>query len=409
MTSPKGGDITAIEGGRILVVDDDPALLRVYTSLLRESGHRVDAVADGSVAMEHFGRHRCDAVVSDVSMPGLNGLQLLQAIRKHDLDVPVILITGDPSLDTASKAVEYGAFRYLPKPLDFDGFKTVVNTAVAFCRTARLRRQVLAEAGKSTAEGIERAALAARFESAISQLWVAFQPIVRWSSQTVFAYEALVRSLEPGMPEPSSLVESAEKLGQVRRLGRAVRAAAAQPMHRTDAHLFINLAPRDFEDDELFAPEAPLTKLASRTVLEVTERASLDDIRDFRGRIHALRQIGFRIALDDVGAGYSGLNSFALLEPDVVKLDMSLVRGLHLSDTKQKLIRSMISLCEGLDTIIVAEGVESVDEWRALLDLGCDYFQGYLFAHPALAFPAVSWGPASAMATSARILRAGAS
>jgi EAL domain-containing protein (putative c-di-GMP-specific phosphodiesterase class I) len=400
---------TVVEGGRILVVDDDQTLLRVYTQVLRDAGHRVDAVADGKTALEHFGRHRCDAVVSDVAMPGLNGLQLLQAIRQHDLDVPVILITGDPSLDTASKAVELGAFRYLPKPLAFDAFKSVINTAVAFCRTARLRRQVLTEAGKNTQEGIERAALAARFENAIGQIWVAYQPIVRWSTQQVFAYEALARSHDVSMPDPSGLLEAAEKLGQMRRLGRSLRAAAAQPMTRTEALLFVNLAPRDFEDDELFAPESPLARIAGRAVLEVTERASLDEIRDFRGRVDALRRLGYRIALDDVGAGYSGLNSFALLEPDVVKLDMSLVRGLHVSETKQKLIRSMISLCEGLDTIIVAEGVESVEEWRALADLGCDYFQGFLFARPALPFPTVTWGPVSAMATSARILRAGAS
>jgi EAL domain-containing protein (putative c-di-GMP-specific phosphodiesterase class I) len=105
-----------------------------------------------------------------------------------------------------------------------------------------------------------------------------------------------------------------------------------------------------------------------------------------------LRELGFRIALDDLGAGYAGLTSFALLEPEFVKLDMSLVRDVHQNATKQKVIGSMVRLCHEMDKQIIAEGVESRDERDALVELGCDLLQGYFFAKPGKAFPVLTSG-----------------
>jgi EAL domain-containing protein (putative c-di-GMP-specific phosphodiesterase class I) len=123
-------------------------------------------------------------------------------------------------------------------------------------------------------------------------------------------------------------------------------------------------------------------------VLEVTERATLDGIHGLADSVRRLRALGFSIALDDLGAGYAGLSSFALLEPDLVKVDMSLVRGIHASAMKQKLFKSFASLCRDLDVEIVAEGVEVAEERDCLSRLGGDLYQGYLFARPARGFPA---------------------
>jgi EAL domain-containing protein (putative c-di-GMP-specific phosphodiesterase class I) len=198
------------------------------------------------------------------------------------------------------------------------------------------------------------------------------------------------------MPHPGALFDAAERLNQTITLGRAIRRAVPGPMMTSDALLFANLSTIELADDALYAEDSPLLPLAHRTVLEITERASLDSVKNVRERIAALRRMGFRIALDDIGAGYAGLSSFAVLEPDVVKLDMSLVRDVQSSPTKQKLIRSMTALCQGMGILVIAEGVESRQELDVLLDLGCDHFQGYYFARPARPFPAVSWGDAIA-------------
>jgi len=114
-------------------------------------------------------------------------------------------------------------------------------------------------------------------------------------------------------------------------------------------------------------------------------------VPDVRSRIAALRDIGYRIAVDDLGAGYSGLTSFALLEPEFVKLDMSLVRGIDTNVTKQKVVRSMTSLCREMGMKVVAEGVETPTECDVLVNLDCDLLQGFLFARPGKPFPEVQW------------------
>ena len=114
------------------------------------------------------------------------------------------------------------------------------------------------------------------------------------------------------------------------------------PVH---ALLFLNLHAADLNDAKLASPDAPLCQIADRVVLEITERASLDQVKDSRARIAALRSLGFRIAIDDLGAGYAGLTSFAAMEPQFVKLDGSLVRDVDHNPTKQRLIRSITSVC----------------------------------------------------------------
>jgi EAL domain-containing protein (putative c-di-GMP-specific phosphodiesterase class I) len=116
----------------------------------------------------------------------------------------------------------------------------------------------------------------------------------------------------------------------------------------------------------------------------------LENVPDVRGKVAALREMGFRIAVDDLGAGYAGLTSFAQLEPEIVKLDMSLVRDVDHSTTKQKLIQSMTSVCKDMGSLVVGEGIETSAERDCLIDLGCDLLQGYLLARPGPPFPHVN-------------------
>jgi EAL domain-containing protein (putative c-di-GMP-specific phosphodiesterase class I) len=101
--------------------------------------------------------------------------------------------------------------------------------------------------------------------------------------------------------------------------------------------------------------------------------------------------MGYRLAVDDLGAGYAGLTSFALLRPDVVKLDMSLVRGVDANPIKQTLVGTMAGLASEMGMRVVVEGVETIAERDTLIELGCDLFQGYLFARPTAEFPPISW------------------
>jgi EAL domain-containing protein (putative c-di-GMP-specific phosphodiesterase class I) len=218
-------------------------------------------------------------------------------------------------------------------------------------------------------------------------MWIAFQPVVSWKRRRVFAYEALLRTTEPSMGNPIVLIGTAEKLGRVTDLGRRVRDRVAEHMPSAPSEfVFVNLHSHDLLDEHLYSPNSRLTQYAERVVLEITERASLAQVTDIEKRISILRNLGFRIALDDLGAGYSGLSSFATLQPEVVKYDMSLVRSVESSPTRRKVISSMTSLFADMNMLVVAEGVETPAERDTLIEIGVDLLQGYLFAKPSKGF-----------------------
>jgi EAL domain-containing protein (putative c-di-GMP-specific phosphodiesterase class I)/CheY-like chemotaxis protein len=379
---PKPG---AVESrGRILVVDDEPLVVEVHARILQRQGFEAVSAANGELAIEHLRRSTFDAVVSDISMPGMDGIQLLRAVRDLELDLPVILITALPAIETAAKAVEYGALRYLTKPVEPAALLQAVQYAVQLRRMTQFKREVLALNGVGGVLGGDRAGLESRFDRALDGMWMAFQPIVSWTNRRVFGYEALIRSTEATLPTPMLLLETAERLGRLNDLGRAVRARVAEAMASVEAPavVFVNAHPQDLLDDHLYDPAQPFSRIADRIVLEVTERASLEAIPNVRGRLLSLREMGFRLAVDDLGAGYAGLCSLIQIEPHVVKFDMALVRGLDTDATKQRLIGSMAKLCGDMGILAVAEGVETVAERDILASLGCDLMQGYLFARP---------------------------
>ena len=376
---------------RVLVVDDDRILLKAFGRILTDAGFEPTLADSGAEALDAMDRGSFDAVVSDIGMPVLGGLDLFKRIRARDLDVPVIFVTGTPSVETAAEAVEHGALRYLLKPVTHERLRESVTLAVRTHQVARAKRSALARMGVSTAPG-ELAGLAAGFEGVLESLWLAFQPIVSWSRGEVIAYEGLMRSREPSLPNPLLVLAAAERLGKLPELGREIRRIAAGSAGGLGdgQAIYVNLHPLDLFDDELFSAAAPLSLIARRVVLEITERALLEGMEDLGERIRRLRALGYRFAIDDLGAGYAGLTSITRFEPEIVKLDMGLVRDIDSEPTKQKLVRSMCSLCADMGTLAVAEGVETVAERDVLVDLGCDVLQGYLFATPGPAFPKVT-------------------
>lgn len=370
----------------ILLVDDDTAVRIISKRILNRAGLEVEAVASGEEALDLLRRgRRFDVIVSDLVMPGIDGMLLLQRVRQLDLDVPVIIVTGQATLESAILAMEYGGFRYLQKPVENSTLVQVVKDAAAHHRLLLLKRKALevCEAGGALLEDLDE--LDAKFDRALEQLWLAFQPIVRWPAQQVFGYEALVRSHSTELPNPGLLFDAAERLGRVQELGMRIRDVVSRSMPAAPerALVFINLHALDLTHESLYTAQAPLSPFAERIVLEVTERSSLQRIDDLRARIDRLRALGFRIAVDDLGAGYAGLSSFSQLEPDIVKLDMSLVRDIDASASKASLVRSMLQVCtQELGMRVVCEGVETTAERDTLARLGADLLQGYWFAKP---------------------------
>jgi EAL domain-containing protein (putative c-di-GMP-specific phosphodiesterase class I) len=373
-------------GERLLIVDDESGLQAAHVRILTAAGFNVDACASAEEAVVRLrAGNRYAVVVTDLVMPGMSGIDLLEYAHSIDSDLPVVILTGRPSLRSTIAAVEHHSFRYLVKPVTPLVLSETVMSAAAKYRLSDLKRRAL-EICESEGWDVEGGALARNFDAALDALYLAFQPIVEPSEGRAFGYEALVRSGASALSRPDELFSAAERLGRVQELGRVIRKLAAQQLDQTPSlsNLFVNLHASDLLDPELYRADTPLTVHAPRVVLEITERRSLDSVTDLRERLKELRALGYRIAVDDLGAGYAGLSCFNVLEPEIVKLDMSLIRHIDTSPRKRLLVETMVRvcLCE-LRTQVVCEGVETTGERDVLLEIGVPLLQGYLFGRPA--------------------------
>lgn len=223
-----------------------------------------------------------------------------------------------------------------------------------------------------------------------ADLGIALQPIVDAHHGGLFAYEALVRCKVQALQAPPALLALAEKQQACGPLGRAIREVAFSVAG--DVPLFVNVHPEELATRWLVRPDDPIGFHSRAVYLEITEGAAF---QYFDLCMSALREVcmrtGAKLVVDDFGAGYSNIQRLLELEPAVVKLDMRLVRGVHVDAKRRLAIRHIASLCADLGAKTVAEGVETVDELSCVRDLGVDWVQGYLLGRPAFPAPAVTW------------------
>lgn len=228
---------------------------------------------------------------------------------------------------------------------------------------------------------------------------MAFQPIVDLRDNSLYAYEALVRGTDGS--------GAAAVLGRVNEHNRyafdqACRIKAVELAARLQmpCMLSINFLPNAVYQAAtcIRATLAAARRFGfptERIIFEITESEELVDKAHLKDIVTEYQRQKFRTAIDDFGAGYSGLNLLAEFQPDIIKLDMALVRNIHTHPVRRAIVQGILGVCQALNIDVIAEGIETVGELRELQSLGVHLFQGYLFARPAFeALPEVAW-PAS--------------
>jgi EAL domain-containing protein (putative c-di-GMP-specific phosphodiesterase class I) len=218
---------------------------------------------------------------------------------------------------------------------------------------------------------------------------MAFQPIVELSTHSTWGHEALVRG-QDGAPAAAILAQVSDEVrytfDQACRV-RAIELAAAAQGHGSTGRLSIN-----FQPNAVYEPNACIraTLAASvrsgfnsqRLMFEFTEDEPMRDVAHVSGIVAAYRQLGFMTAIDDFGAGYAGLTLLADLSPDLIKLDMALIRDIDNSATRRAIVGGIVHVAKELGIVCLAEGVETRAEVEAVQRLGIDLCQGFYFAHP---------------------------
>jgi EAL domain-containing protein (putative c-di-GMP-specific phosphodiesterase class I) len=216
-----------------------------------------------------------------------------------------------------------------------------------------------------------------------------YQPVVNLRTHEIFAYEALARPSSPDFQGPLDLFAAAVEHNCTGELGRMLRemAIADVPNHK----LFVNIHPAELNEKWLVQPNDPIFQHNEELYLEITESIPLSHFHLCQSILSEVRDRGVHLVVDDLGAGYSNLKYIADLHPRVVKLDRGLVAGLRIGSRLFKLVSAIVVLCRELGAMVVAEGIETVDELQAVIAAGAHFGQGYLLARPAFPLPEVTW------------------
>lgn len=220
---------------------------------------------------------------------------------------------------------------------------------------------------------------------------VVFQPIVHLNSGKIFGYEGLTRGPEQSsFHSPIRLFEFAEMYGTLYTLEKIAREKAlnlSDSLLKNNEKLFININSQVIHDPD-FTPGHTVSLLAqyglspSDVVFEITERNAIQDFSAFCEVLNHYRDQGFEIAVDDAGAGYSSLQAITEIQPDYIKVDRSLISGIHENDIKAHILEAFATFTKKMNSKIIAEGIETTEELQKVIQLGIDYGQGYLLSRP---------------------------
>ncbi len=218
-----------------------------------------------------------------------------------------------------------------------------------------------------------------------------FQPILRFHDEKIVGFEALTRitSVE-FFNDTETLFSFAVQTEMILELERICRRQAIQIAKdmQEDRKLFLNVSAKgvldpEFADGKFVSDVKDTGRSVNDVVLEITERLAIKDINLFRETVKGLEKCGFSVAIDDVGAGYSSLHTIAELNPTYLKYDMALIRGIDTHAIKRDLLESLIPFSRKIESLIIAEGIETEGEYKTLKEMGIEYGQGFYFAKPA--------------------------
>jgi len=367
-----------MENKKILIVEDDRDLGEIVATLLTSKKYSVSWAQNGKEALEQF-KAKPDLVLLDRSLPDINGLDVCVKIKEEDARsnrvTPVIILSGSSSCDAKVEGLASGADDYVTKP--FETNELIARIEVALRRVAGKKK----DDEKFVTLVEELKAL-----HTTNKITPFFQPIYSLETNSFFSLEVLSR------PPRDSIIANPEIMFKVAvetdmyfdvEEGCWRRAISKWKEYGSPHRLFFNCSPYfieniNFSSDFILS----LGVNINRMVFEITEHQKIDNYNLFLKKINEIKNLGVSIAVDDVGSGFSSLDTVAEIKPNFLKIDLPLIRDIDTDALKLSIVESIISFSKKCNIKTIAEGIETKKELNVVKSLGVDLVQGYFLAKP---------------------------
>lgn len=380
----------------VLIADDAQATRQALCELLDDTGDLmcVAAVGDASAAVAQAAHYQPDIALLDVCMPGGGGLAAAQGIREVSPRTRLLAYSAASDRASVVQMLRSGARGYLVKgsPAQdlIEGLRRCGDGATAL--SEGLSEYLIAEMGElGEAEHAFSAAAKARYDrfarllepGAIQPL---YQPVVQLRTGSVAGYEALS---DFGSEHPSSTEDTFREayhigLGvelELHTARLAVEGFRAELVANSRTYLAVNASPGLLYRPALLETLSALP--ADRVIVEITEQRQFDSYDQLRETVCLVHERGFRVAVDDTGSGFAGLQRLVDVRPEIVKIDRALVSQIDSDPPRRALVAAMRHFADDMGITVVAEGIEREEQLAVLCDIGVDCGQGYLLGRPA--------------------------
>lgn len=374
----------------LLIVDDSP-LQRLHTvGLMRDLGvEMIYEAGDGQEALDLLALLRLppSLVIVDLEMPGMDGVEFIQQLQVRNLNFPLIVASSRErallaSVETMVEALGMQLLGALQKPLNQEKILSALNSSNS---TLSLPHK------DPTMPAVSEAELAAAIRN--HEIIAYYQPKVDIRTGMLKGVEALARWIHPqlGIIPPNHFIPLAESSGLIHELTlsmleQAMAQAALWNERGLSLKVAVNLSPLSL-DIPSFVPKVAdlLTRhalQAEQIVLEITESSVVANLGSALGTLARFRLKGFGLSIDDYGTGFSSMQQLARIPFTELKIDRSFVHGAHARQNLRVILQSALDMAKRLELVTVAEGIETIEDWRLLQESGCTIGQGYLIAKP---------------------------
>lgn len=378
---------------RLMLADDEAPILEAMSELVSADPHidLVGTARDAGEAIDLAELHEPDVALLDVRMPGGGGSRAAREIRRRSPETRIVALSASTDPRTVVSMVRAGAVGYVGKDQSADDVLRAIHRSAYGRATISVDR--LGEVAERLAEHQARDAgrVSKRAEVSLERIQAAirgdvldavFQPIVDLSDGRVVGVEALTRFISRPRRSPETWFVAASDHGLLSELELAAASRALDHVERVPDGVYLSV---NVSAETLCTPRLlQILRVvpAHRVVLELTERSPIVDHEAAAGCLADLRALGSRLAIDDVGKGFSGLGHVVEFSPDLLKFDRSLVSDVDSDDAKSALVARLTSFADERGIEVVAEGIETEAELDALRALGVRTGQGFFLGRP---------------------------